>query len=539
MKAQIYGLELTNGHRIPFYHLPWTKQEMLDLFGFGGIQFSNHAYKWQFATGDYYTGEILQFMRTLIHKWQSGMNPNGALSTMPTGIAHPKKNNVGVNGVSFNITAGTTDFQAGPVIDRYGTTTSVTLNSPSGNSVSRWFNSGSTEGPGNTYRLEPAINETLNGEDSWESEIFPSFHCITSDGVQCTIDFTVEAAGFGWQSFKLSAVGSSSFNWLQDYDPEWDQTFIEEIGEEEPEMPRFDPTSVPTVGVYVVNQGDLLNLFGDMWNRNFWEAFNQIFAGDPSNALMSVRYYYGMASAVAANLSADDGPVTLGNTVIGQEAGVSVKHLTNNIVTFSCGVVTVPRKYGDQRDYTQCIYRIWVPFVGWVDMNPDDLLAAGQVCLTYVVNLSTGEAMVFATENDDAFAGGFADSYWSQSCSMGVDIPYAITSSQSLGSVAVSMLSLGGVSGSQFTPNEGTFSSGNAMGHASVTDLEPKLVVYQKDDLTSADHKEASGLPTGQTSKMGDLTGFVQIENAYNASFVLANRRMGEIIQQLRDGVYL
>lgn len=540
MKAEVWGLELSNGHMIPFYRLPWTRQEMIDLFTFGsGTQSDNYAYKWLFASGGYYSGEILQFMRSMIHEWQSGTNPNGYLAQMPTGVAYPLRDGTAVESMKFTITSGPTNYQSGPVVDRYGTGTSVVLNSPSGNSAARWFSPGSTQGPNRTFRLEPAINEGLNGSSSMDSESFPLFHGVTSDGVQCSIEFEVFAAGFGWQSFRMVNVGGSTFDWLEDYDSDWDFTFIKDIGEEEPDVPRFDPTAVPTLGVYVVNQGDLLNLFGDIWDRNFWEAFNQIFAGDPSSALLSIRYYYGLASAISSNLSSDSGPVTLGNTVIGEEAGVMVKHLTNNIISFSCGIITIPRKFGDQRDYTQCVYRLWVPFVGWVDMNPDDLLSAGQMCLTYVVNVATGEAMAFATASDDAFSAGFPDAYWSQSCSMGIDIPYAITSSQSLGSVAVSMLSLGGVSGSQFTPNEGTYASGNGMGHASVTDLEPKLVIYQKDDLTSPEHDDASGLPSAQTAKVGDLEGYFQIENAYNASFVLANRRMGEIVQLLREGVYM
>ena len=542
MIGEVWGVKLTNGKMIPIYHIPYTQAGLYSLFRHGGEWYGDNLWEYTAAMGDYFPEPDLTFWRELLRHWQEGLNANNYLTEFPAGAASPMIDNVPQSSVVFTTSPGAITFESGPVLDVYRVTSTVSLRSPSGNSSSRWFNTGSgTHMSGKVTKVSPRIHEGLaNTENSTSTEITPKIHCVTSDGVQVSIAFLINAASLGWQDIQVNTLGPGS--WLGDYNPEWDQELITTFGEgEDPNMTRFDPTAVPNVGVYIVDQTDLLNLFADIWNRNFWEAFQQVFGGDPSSALLSIRYYYGLADVFSDYYSTTAGPVTIGNAVVGSDAGVSVPHLTNNIVSFSCGLVTVPRRFGDHRDYSQCAYRAWVPFVGWVDIDPNDILGVGQVCLTYSLNVATGEALAFLSTADNIFPNNFSSAFWSQQCSMGVDIPYAITSSQSLGSVAVSMMSFGAVSGSKFTPSESVYAggSGASVGHAVVTDLAPKLVVYQKDDLTGDDHVDASGLPSADTASVGSLTGYAEIETAYNVSTALPIRRSGEIVQMLREGIYL
>lgn len=542
MIGEVWGVKLTNGEMIPFFHLPYTRAEFDDLFGMGGELATDYMWAFNLPLGDYYFEPHLTFWREFLRIWQGGLNANAYLTQFPAGKASPMIDGAPQSSIVFTTTPGAVTYDEGPVLDVYRVTSTVSLDSPSGNNAARWFDTGSGDHMGGkVFQLYPRIHEGLaNTVVATDNETSPRIHCVTSDGVQVSISIGIAAAAAGWKS--IAVTTQYTYNWLSDYNEEWDQELITTFGEgDDPDMARFDPTAVPNVGVYIVDQTDLLNLFGDIWNRNFWEAFSQVFGGDPSSALLSIRYYYGMADAFMDWYSSNTGPVTIGNTVIGQEAGVDVPHLTNNTVSFSCGLVTVPRRFGDQRDYSQCAYRAWVPFVGWVDIDPNDILGVGQVCLTYSLNVATGEALAFLSTADNVFPNGFSSAFWSQSCSMGVDIPYAITSSQSLGSVAVSMMSLGAVSGSTFTPGEGVYSGGGgaSSGHAVVTDLTPKLVVYQKDDLTGDGLQDAVGLPSAATTSVGALTGYAEIDAAYNVSTALPIRRSGEVVQLLQEGIYI
>lgn len=287
-----------------------------------------------------------------------------------------------------------------------------------------------------------------------------------------------------------------------------------------------------------MTKAKLNSFMQDLWNTDALEKINQKFIGDGSNALLGLRWYYGLATRVKT--TAQLAYVSLGN--VGFKNGPKCEVAREEFVEFYCGSVNVPQFYGDYRDLSITTYQVYLPFVGIIDLAPQDLIIPGvmwndsrTLYLTYWVNISDGSAVCILSTLPSTPNG--QGTIFTTTCSWGYDIPIRVEPVMDAlaraASVVGSILPLGEGGGST------TYSSGELTPNSNVMgDFQAKLIINRKTDLSGPDFPAAMGAPGAEAIAVGDATGYLKASAVFNPG-TLAMRRSGEIIDLLREGIYI
>lgn len=320
--------------------------------------------------------------------------------------------------------------------------------------------------------------------------------------------------------------------------------------------PRVDTGAI---GSYVLNRSELTYFLRDLWTTDFSESFNNAFIGDASNALLGIRWYYGVRRQVPPGNSSY---IRMGNTTF-SDVGM-VPTVGREFVVYDCGTVAVPWPYkpgttGDYRNWTLVNYSMFIPFVGHVELNSNDV-AQGYLNLRYVVNMTDGSA-VAQVHNVELFnEGAFEERLvFSTSCSWGYDIPVRVDSQlnavqRSVGIFSSMIPFIGGAIdsvNSNFTA--GSYTSGSLTPNTGVMDdFTPRLFVTYSVDSTDLSTTGGEVHPSLYTAAVGNpsaapgfLAGkeFVKIRNLISSAIVENNapppRHYDRIMELLREGVYV
>ena len=84
-----------------------------------------------------------------------------------------------------------------------------------------------------------------------------------------------------------------------------------------------------------------------------------------------------------------------------------------------------------------------------------------------------------------------------------------------------------------------SYTAGSLTPNTSVAgDFEPKLVLYDREEISTSSTNAATGKPSAETLKVGEASGYLKARVVYNGSS-LPTRHAGEIVQMLTEGVYL
>ena len=317
---------------------------------------------------------------------------------------------------------------------------------------------------------------------------------------------------------------------------------------------RFSPRAgTNTVGLYEMSKNDIVNLNKDLYHTDLGEWAKQLFAGDGAQGLLGLRFFWGVRNKITYRSS--NAKITIGANTMPNSP--SLKTVNNEIVEMNMGSLDVPPVFGDHRDITVVDYKMWIPFVGMVDLNPHDVVGQ-KVALTYYINLVDGSAIAQVINCANCIDGVI----FAQACDWGVEIPIradaradavmsaAMVVGKTIGGIAGG--AIGGVPGaiaggivgavSGVTQGNGlgiSYSVGNLTPSSNMlTDFRPKLIMYKPDDLQDSGYSAVVGVPTAKTFEVGSVTGFLSAQAVQNTN-VLPARYADEIVAALQSGVYL
>ena len=355
----------------------------------------------------------------------------------------------------------------------------------------------------------------------------------TSDGKQCQVSFRLQAAGAGYLAIVADEIRNTPLNELYggDFVDNYDKGFIEKLGDTniDPEgiVTRYQPRSTTnTVGIYALTKEDIKNLMADLWVSDAWESFKQAFMGEGSDAILGLQWLYGIKPFLAGKYHTTRYPVSIGNT---RFTSVTVPAISVDYVAVNLGTITVPTHHGNHLDYEAVDYKCYIPFVGIIDMNPQDVVGR-NLNLTYFVNVTDGSAVVQISH--DASAQNSQGLIFQAACQWGYDIPVKVAPERSLGAVALRTLTAG------LASDAPSYNAGSLSGNTAVMgDFQAKMVAIKRADLSSG-LQEAQGLPTGTSRLVSEETGYFQADAVLNAS-TLPVRKAAEIVALLREGVYM
>lgn len=550
MLIEMRGIETNTGLLIPYYVLPWTENQIKDAFSGGKNKLQEYINP---HSGD----GIITYMpdpyrgawnAVLKESWELGGNPAAYL---------------GMNAGAHRLLApdGSNSTQVGSTITISPTTIGWTprsgyeirlVSGTGGNN--RWISTVDTPG-GYSSGIRPLLRSGILNPEGGLVSGMPKTWVQTTDDRLITFSPYVDNNRYGWM-YLIASTGFTGNPGASNYKTvhiKWIET--DDIGGET--MSRFQPRiKSGSIGAYLISgvNVDILEQFTtDLWETNLVESIKTAFIGDGRNALLGLRYFHGLAYSEDLVVPDSFWFIKLGNVTF----DVSSLRSDSEYCSFNFGELVVPRSYGDYRDYTEVQYRAHLPFIGIVDLDPQEVVGK-SVFLRYMVNLTDG--MAIASLSNDANYPNSSGTFFSATCQWGYDVPLQVdavrdvTSAgfnlglRTVGGIAAGAAmggALGAVAGgavgamSTVDANQAqSYSAGSLSPNANVMgDFEAKIVAYRREDL-SGDIETSLGKAAGGNVKVGDLTGFAQFDVIYNGG-ILPMRHAADIISQLQEGIYI
>ena len=550
MTLELRGMKMTDGSLMPYYRLPHTLAQLnaaLDLF-----PQNNQLYRYQPSSpGRLLAAPYLDSFQRVAREVLSGGNALGYLTPRPASAMRFLTLGTELpTGPTINHSPGSTAWFDSATYDRHLSTGTIT---PTGS----WNNT-------DLIGVRPFPGEGFMGGTS-TGLVFPSFIIETSDGYGRRLSWSAIGNVVGWQFMAINGDPTTLPPGMPDKIDGLASVLIKELKDEDPTMVRYNPRlQTSNVGCYVLTKADLNEFMVDLWTTTAIESIQKAFIGDGSNALLGLRWFYGLAEAIETRPI--ESHITLGNVPFDTKAPVPV----NEFIVYDFGSIATPAYFGDYRDWTEVVYKMYLPFIGIIELNPADILGK-TLYLKYSINLTDGSAV--CTLSTTATTPNGTGTIFTTTTSWGYDIPIKvdpIRDAMSLtGSIVSSVLPAvaGGAAGgmlSQSLIDKGgqshevsggvggalaglmgtsamagqSYSTGSLSPNSNVmADFSAKLVTYRKTDLTG-DLATAAGAPSGRTGTVGSFSGFVKASVVYNGGS-LPMRQAGKIIALLQEGIYI
>lgn len=309
-----------------------------------------------------------------------------------------------------------------------------------------------------------------------------------------------------------------------------------------------DFQAAPTIGaydtgmvsMYVPSAADLRSLAAYLWAGPFDPNNFRKLVADPMDAIIGLSILP-LTAAEIGTLSAE---LMVGNI----STGLTMPLASRQYVVVDCGTVNVLPKWGAYLDFSPYSkLQLFLPYIGYVDISPDDCMN-GTISVRYTVDLLSGTCVVQVKCQDHVlyeFAG-------TCSCSCPVtagQYQNIVTSALKLGGALMSSVtSLGGMLGGldevantavsaakpAISRSGGFGGSSGLMGHQ-----VPYLILTVPRMCTPGDQDQMIGYPSYVTKTLGDLSGYVQVDTIHLAGIPASRAEQDEIVALLREGVYL
>lgn len=148
------------------------------------------------------------------------------------------------------------------------------------------------------------------------------------------------------------------------------------------------PTPVTPTGsasalysIYNPSQAELNSFGAWLWSNDFVDQLKKIF-NDPMQAII------GLHKIFATPATSGTGTIKVGYL----NSGVSANLVSNQYTTIDCGTVNLYEYFGNSLDYTQTEVYLYLPFVGIVRLNTDDIMR-GSINVVYKIDVLTGACL--------------------------------------------------------------------------------------------------------------------------------------------------
>lgn len=246
-------------------------------------------------------------------------------------------------------------------------------------------------------------------------------------------------------------------------------------------------------------------------------------------------------------------PTTSGSAHIqcgAREIDISAPVVTSDYIDFDCGAVSIPLQYQNFMDFTQCKCKLFLPFVGFVDLKPE-FWHGGTVSVKYRFNVIDGSFMAYVTSTSccSKLSGSLIAQYGGVSC---LHIPVT-------GLNYASMIS-GLVTGSMNLA--GNVASGNLAGAAgsalSLANMRPDvaqsnnyncstsflgcrrpyMVIERALPCISGRYPHDQGIPLNVYVNLGSVSGYTEISAIDLTGIGATAQELDELESLLKEGVY-
>lgn len=289
---------------------------------------------------------------------------------------------------------------------------------------------------------------------------------------------------------------------------------------------------------YELTKPELNSLGSVLWSSGFLENFN-FFVTDPKDCLISLRAYpFNVISGSSQQM-------TVGNKTI----DVTGRPITELYQTVSIGSISIKpyfNNYMDYAPYTQI--QIYLPFIGTVDLDPNDVMNS-VITVNYRVEVLTGGCTASITVNKD----GKKAVLYQFSGSMGMTLPLTSVDYSSLYTSSVGTLLKTGVGMATSNPmmvadaglgllNNST-PSAKTMGAGGNSNMTQNLacfaIIYRNIPDTPNGYQNYIGKTVNEYGRIGNYKDLVKLTSYKMSVANLTETERADLENLLETGIYV
>lgn len=313
-----------------------------------------------------------------------------------------------------------------------------------------------------------------------------------------------------------------------------------------PAMPQIGITQAGFIRVYNPTQAQLQSLGNVLFPPSPTQA------SDVVEALLAVAA--GLYNSKLIDSVIDCHVIPVAPTVGGSEeiycgnvgTGVSAARVTSDYVDFDCGSIAIPEQYGNYIDFTNTRARLFLPFVGFVDLAPE-YWQQSAVTVTYRFNVVDGSFMAFIIcgSSKSALEYTVVGQYGGNAClhfpvtgqSYAAMLSGLITGSMSLAASAASGNVVGAlISAQTMAQSKPTTASSNNYNcsTAFLGGRRPYMLIERPVPAFAAYYPQEHGIPSNITYQLSKLSGYAELDPNIDLSGITAPV---EVIDEIRDAL--
>lgn len=284
-----------------------------------------------------------------------------------------------------------------------------------------------------------------------------------------------------------------------------------------------------------------LNSFGAwLWSNDFVEQLKKIF-NDPMQSII------GLHKVFATPVTSGSGTIKVGYL----NSGVSSALVSNQYTEIDCGSVNLLEYFGNALDYLNTDVYCYLPFVGIVPLNVNDVMR-GTLNIKYKIDVLTGACLCSINVQRDMYGGQLYT--YSGNCA----VQYPLSSGSYMGILSSALSIAGSIAGTIATGgallpvalgvSAGAISgaktkvemSGNITGSAGAMGIKKPYLIIRRPQTVIADNFEIfDGVSNNKTVTLSSCTGFTRIKSVHFENIPATSDELNEIETLLKDGVLI
>ena len=237
-------------------------------------------------------------------------------------------------------------------------------------------------------------------------------------------------------------------------------------------------------------------------------------------------------------------------TVGGRDTGIYAPRVTSDYVNVSCGSLSLAEYYGGFQDYQCTVSKLFLPFIGFVDVIPE-FWQAGTISVDYKFNIIDGSFMAFvrSVSSKSTLNGSVIASYSGNACMhlplTGLNYATMVNGLINAGAAAAGGGGAAAVFGSALSAlnivakGADVQQSNGYNATASILGVRtPYLQIERLKPAWSTKYRHDKGLPSNIATSLNNISGFTVIEDIDLTGLPFTQTEIEELRGLLKDGVY-
>ena len=296
-----------------------------------------------------------------------------------------------------------------------------------------------------------------------------------------------------------------------------------------------DGTAGALFTVYNPTQSEIDSFGGWLWSSNFVDQLLKVF-NDPMQAIISLHKIFATPSTGSSS-----------NIYVGYlNSGVSAAKVTNQYTIVNCGSVNLSEYYGNALDYTNTNVDIYLPFIGIVNLDINDIMRS-TITVKYSIDVYTGACLADVEVTRDT-AGGVLYQY-AGNCA----VHYPLSSGSYMDIIS-GLLGIAGTvaSGGSFAPmligagataltahNNISRSGGFSANAGAMGIKKPYLIISRSQTTIANNYKKFAGGENNKYVTINNLSGFIRAKYVKLSGITDAsNEELSLIKNELLNGIF-